>query len=197
MKAIVLEKYGPPDVLQLEEVEKPAPKNDEVLVRIQATTVTPPDCAFRSGEPFVARFFSGLMRPKLKPGWDLAGAIEHVGKDVELFKEGDQVFGSAGPDFGAHAEYTCLPEDGALATKPANTTYEEAVAVCDGALTALPFLRDTANIQSGQRILINGTSGSVGAAEVHVGFDPDTAPIEGQLETSVRLLIERMLNKRS
>lgn len=167
MKAIVLEKYGPPDVLQLKKVEKPTPKNDEVLVRIQAATVTPPDCAFRSGEPFIARLFSGLMRPKLKQGWDLAGAIEHVGKDV------------------------------ALATKPANTTYEEAVAVCDGTLTALPFLGDTANIQSGQRILIDGTSGSVGAAEVHVGFDPDTAPIEGQLGTSVRLLSERMLNKRS
>ncbi len=168
MKAIVYRKYGSPDVLELREVAKPVPTEDNILIHVHATVVTPADIAFRKGEPFLGRFFSGLRRPKSIPGVEFAGDVEAVGTDVTLFHKGDQVFGTAGISFGAHAEYLCLSEEGVVTSKPTTMTYEEAVAICDGALTALVFLRDKAHIQRGQKVLINGASGAVGAAAVQL-----------------------------
>ena len=169
MKAIVCTKYGAPEVLQLQEVEKPVPKDNEVLIKVHAATATTAGLIGRKGEPFFVRFFMGLRKPKNNIlGQELSGAIEAVGKDVTLFKEGDQVFGMTGISLGAHAEFKCMPEDGALVIKPTNMTYEESVAVVEGALTALHFLRNKGNIQSGQKVLIYGASGSVGTASIQV-----------------------------
>jgi NADPH:quinone reductase-like Zn-dependent oxidoreductase len=169
MQAIVYKKYGPPDVLQLEEVEKPVPADDQVLIKIHAATVSATDIVFRKGKPWSARAAIGLTKPKHTiPGDVLAGEIEAVGKDVKSFNIGDPVYGSTGDSFGAHAEYICLSETGALALKPSNLSFAKAAALCEGALTALPFLRDTANIQKGQSILINGASGSIGTLAVQL-----------------------------
>jgi NADPH:quinone reductase-like Zn-dependent oxidoreductase len=164
MRAIVYHHYGSPDMLELQEVAKPVPKEHDILIHVHAAAVTPADIAFRKGEPLLGRVFTGLMRPKRIPGVEFAGEIEAVGTAVTRFHTGDQVFGTAGTGFGAHAEYLCLGEEGVVARKPARLTDEEAVAVCDGALTALVFLRDEAHIQRGQKVLINGASGAVGAA---------------------------------
>jgi NADPH:quinone reductase-like Zn-dependent oxidoreductase len=168
MKAIIRTRYGSPDVLQLADVEKPTPKDNEVLIKIHAATVTPSDCAFRKGEPFIVKLIYGLGKPRLAAqGVELAGEIEAMGQAVRLFKPGDQVFGMS-PKFGAHAEYVCLPESGVLAIKPVNVTYAEAAGICDGATTALTFLRDKAHVRPGQKVLVNGASGSVGAYAVQL-----------------------------
>jgi NADPH:quinone reductase-like Zn-dependent oxidoreductase len=166
MRAVVYDKYGPPEVLRLEEVERPVPNDDEVLVKIHATTVNRTDTGLRSAEYFVSRFFTGLRRPRRQIlGMEFAGEVEAVGAAVSEFDAGDHVFGVNGS--GAHAEFVCIRESAPLAHKPAGMTFEEAAAVCDGASLALACLRK-AKLRKGQSIVVYGASGSVGTAAVQL-----------------------------
>ncbi len=164
MKAIVYHKYGSPDVLELQEIEKPDLADDGVLVRVRAASINPMDCYAVAGTPYVARTEVGLLKPKSNTlGVDFAGTVEAVGRDVTQFRAGDEVFGGRS---GAFAEYVCVRN--AVAPKPANVTFEEAAAVPVAALTALQGLRDKGQIQSGQKVLINGASGGVGTFAVQI-----------------------------
>src|SRR5713101_1019800 len=181
MRAVVYDSYGPPEVLRLEEVERPVPKEDEVLVRIHATTVTRTDCGVRAANPFIARFFTGLRRPRRRIlGTELAGEVAAVGPAVSEFAVGDRVFGASAWLFGAHAEFICMRESAALAHMPAGMTFEEAAAVCDGAILALMCLR-YADLRKGRRILIYGASGSIGTAGVQLAkyFEADVTAVCG------------------
>jgi len=181
MKAVVYKKYGSPDVLEFQEVAKPALKDDEILVKIHTTSVNIGDIWARNFKEMTpskftmplplwlpARMYFGFTKPRINIlGSEFAGEIESTGKDVKRFRRGDQVFGYRGQSMGAYAEYLCVPEDGLVAIKPANMTYEEAAHVPYGALTALNLLRKV-NIQSGQKVLINGASGGIGSAAVQL-----------------------------
>ena len=166
MKAVVYDRYGPPEVLRLEEVERPVPQDDEILVKVHATTVNTTDCGWRKAEPFFVRYFIGWRRPRRRIlGMELAGVVEAVGRAVTEFEVGDDVFGIKG--FGAHAEFTTIRENGAVANKPSGMTFDEAGAVCDGALIALSCLRN-ADLRPGRSIVVYGASGSVGTAAVQL-----------------------------
>jgi NADPH:quinone reductase-like Zn-dependent oxidoreductase len=168
MRAVVCDRYGPPDILRLAEVAKPVPKPDEVLVRVHATTVNRTDCAIRAGEPFISRLVSGLRRPKWRIlGTELAGTVEATGAAVTQFTVGDEVFGVNAWRFGAHAEFVCMRERGPLARKPIGVSFEEAAAVCDGTILALGCLRP-ADVRKGRSVLIYGASGSIGTAAVQL-----------------------------
>jgi NADPH:quinone reductase-like Zn-dependent oxidoreductase len=167
MRAVVHDRYGGPDVLRVEEVERPAPKDDEILIRIHAATVNRTDCGWRRPHPFVARLFTGVRRPKQRIlGSDFAGEVEAVGARVREFAVGDRVFGTSG-GFGANAEFICLPETAKIAHKPAGMTFEEAASICEGAFYALTCLK-RAHLREGQRILVYGASGAIGTAGVQL-----------------------------
>jgi NADPH:quinone reductase-like Zn-dependent oxidoreductase len=174
MKAVVYDRFGPPEVLQLRDIPTPTPDNDEVLIRVRATTVTAAEADMRRGRPLWGRVIIGLVRPRRRMrvlGTELAGVIESIGDHVTRFRPGDEVFGFAGFRVGANAEYMCLGEASSLCIKPTNTSFEEAAAAVDGASTALFFLRDKAGIRRGDRVLIVGASGSVGSYAVQLAAE--------------------------
>lgn len=169
MLAAVFDRYGPPSVLAVREVPTPEAGPGEVLVRINATVATPSDVAFRSGRPWVARLFSGPLKPRLPILGDaFAGVVAAVGADVTTFAIGDRVAGSTGPGLGAHAQFAVIKAAGSIVRIPDSLGFGEAAGLCDGGLTALPFLRDTGHLRPGQHVLVNGASGSVGSTAVQI-----------------------------
>lgn len=169
MKAVIVESYGDPHVLQIKNVEKPTPKANEVLVRINATSITAASSFMREGKPYFGRLFMGLTKPKIKtPGTDLSGIIEAIGSEVVNFKLGDQVMAETGLNCGAYAEYVCLSSDELIVHQPENLSPEEATGILDGASTALAFFTDQVEIKKGQKVLINGASGSIGTAAIQL-----------------------------
>ena len=170
MKAITYHRYGAPDVLGIEDLQRPEPGASEILIRVHAAVVTPADGAARKGEPFLIRLMGGIRRPKLPVlGSEIAGEIEAVGPDVERFKVGDRVMAATGDKYGGHAEYIVLPESGAIEVMPDGASYAQGVGLAEGPMTAMPFLRDHGHLQAGQHVLVNGASGSVGMAAVQLG----------------------------
>jgi NADPH:quinone reductase-like Zn-dependent oxidoreductase len=168
MKAAVHTRYGSPDVVQIADVDKPAVKDHEVLVKVHVTTVNRTDCGFRSGKPFIVRAFSGLLKPKATVlGCEFAGVVEAIGPGVTSFEVGDKVFGFNEWRYGAHAEYLSMPEDGSLATMPANATFEEAAASTEGSHYALSMI-SKAKIEGGQHVVVNGATGAIGSAAVQL-----------------------------
>lgn len=168
MKAAIYTKYGPPEVVQLAEIERPTPKDNEVLIKVHATTVNRTDSGFRSAEYFISRFWSGLIKPKFHTlGNEFAGEIESIGKNVTLFKAGDKVFGFNDKTFGAHAEFMIMDEQGSLATMPENISFELAASITEGAHYALCDIR-AAKTKKGDTVLINGATGAIGSAAVQI-----------------------------
>lgn len=169
MKAVITSRYGSPDVLEVKDVDKPTPKPNEFLVRIKASSVTAAHCAMREGKPLFGRLFLGLIKPKIKiSGTDLSGEVVELGSDTNLYKAGDCIMAATDVGGGAYAEYIVLSEKDSSVKKPASVSHIEASGIMEGALTALPFLRDHANLKSGDSILINGASGSIGTAAVQL-----------------------------
>jgi NADPH:quinone reductase-like Zn-dependent oxidoreductase len=198
MRAIVHDRYGSPEVLRLEDVERPVPADNEVLIRVHATTVNRTDCHRRAATPFLWRFFAGLLRPKYRIlGGEMAGEVVAVGSAVTEFAVGDRVFGTSGPKLGGHAEYLCRVEHGVFAHMPAGLSFEEAAAIPDGALSALTCLR-RAGLKAGQKIVVYGASGSVGTAGVqlarHYGADVTAVCNTANLELARSLGADRVLD---
>lgn len=169
MKAIITTGYGSPEIYKLENVAKPTPKSNEILVRIHASSVTKADTMMRTGKPYIGRLYTGLSKPKHAiGGTGFAGVVEAIGADVTLFKEGDRVFGENLVSLGTYAEFVCVSENGIVAPMPEKISYKEAASICDGAITSLNFLTKVVNIKAGQKVLINGASGSLGTAAVQI-----------------------------
>lgn len=169
MKAVINSEYGGPEVLHVKEMPLPEPQADEIRIRVKAAVVGPSDVAFRKADPFIIRLMYGLLRPTLQiPGVEFAGVVDAVGSEVTCFEVGQEVFGMSAHRFGAHAEYVCVKADKEVALKPVNSSFAEALGICDGALTAITFLKEKAKLKVGQKILINGASGAVGAYAVQV-----------------------------
>lgn len=192
MKAVVSNKYGGPEVLVYSEVAKPSPKDNEILIQIKATAVTGASIFMRNGTPYFGRLFTGLTKPKVTiQGTDLAGVVVAIGKDVQQYKVGDKVIAATDLNCGAYAEYICLPEDGIVLPQPHNMTAAEATGMIDGATTALSFFRDSIQLKKGQKVLINGASGSIGTAAIQLAkyFETEvTAVCSGKNEDLVRSL---------